>query len=187
MSRIDDDSRPLSDKLHPQKTLWSEGKKHLGAHLSKIITKLGWRGCCSETERQWSHPLLKIPVIGAGPQYLTRANHWDPQKRARPLALCHRTTPAPAKVSNDFCQKHAHMIFSLQITKPFEGKIQWIEVESHHLSLTTIHSSFSGIMPIHNGCPGSSNLSTFSIYKYLSSCIRQASASCWVLEFLEEC
>ena len=70
------------------------------------------------------------------------------------------------------------MIFSLQITKPFEGKIQWIEVESHHLSLTTIRSSFSEIMPIHNGCLGSSNLSTFSIYKYLSSCIRQASARC---------
>ena len=56
----------------------------------------------------WRHILQIIPEkysfsIGAGPQYLTRANHWDPQKRARPLALCHRTTPAPAKFSNDFC------------------------------------------------------------------------------------
>ena len=38
----------------------------MGVRLSKIITKLGWRGCCSVTERQWSRPLLRISVIGAG-------------------------------------------------------------------------------------------------------------------------
>lgn len=38
----------------------------MGVRLEKIITKLGWRGCCSVTERQWLRPLLRISVIGVG-------------------------------------------------------------------------------------------------------------------------
>jgi hypothetical protein len=60
--------------------------------------------------------------------------------------------------------------------KSFEGKIHLIEVESHHLSLTSILSSFLEIMSIHNGRPGALNLPPFSIYKSLSSCIRGASS-----------
>ena len=64
MSRIDDDFQPLSDGFFPQKTSWSERKKHMGAHLPKIITKLSWHECCSRTERQWARPFLRISVIG---------------------------------------------------------------------------------------------------------------------------
>ena len=43
-----------------------KGKKQMGVILTKIITKLGWHRYCSVTERQWSCPLLRISVIGAG-------------------------------------------------------------------------------------------------------------------------
>ena len=46
----------------------------MGVRLAKIITKLGWHGCCSVTERQWSRPLLRISVIGAGKILWTCAN-----------------------------------------------------------------------------------------------------------------
>ena len=42
--------------------------------------------------------------------------------------------------------------------------------------MTSILSSFSEIMSIHNGRPGALNLPPFSVYKSLSSCIRQASS-----------
>ena len=42
--------------------------------------------------------------------------------------------------------------------------------------IISIHSIFSWMLPIHNGCPGALNLSPFFIYKSLSSCIRQASS-----------
>ena len=74
MSRIDDESRPLSDGFFPQKTSWSERKKHMGARFPKIITKLSWRECCSRTERQWARPFLRISVICADKTLCTCAN-----------------------------------------------------------------------------------------------------------------
>ena len=43
-------------------------------------------------------------------------------------------------------------VFSLQVMKSFEDKANLLDVEIHHLSLTSIHSGFLEIMPIHNGC-----------------------------------
>ena len=34
----------------------------------------------------------------------------------------------------------------------FEDKADLLDVEAHHLSLTSIHNGFLEIMPIHNGC-----------------------------------
>ena len=127
----------------------------------------------------WRHLLQIIPEkcpfsIGASTQCLIRTNHWDPQKGARPLALCPRTTLAPTKFGNDFWQTRTHMFFPFRSWSLLREKIHLIEVESHHLSLTSILSSFSEIMSIHNGRLGALNLPPFSIYKSLSSCIRQA-------------
>ena len=36
--------------------------------------------------------------------------------------------------------------------KSFEDKANLLDVEIHHLSLTSIHSGFLEIMPIDNGC-----------------------------------
>ena len=55
----------------PQKTSWSERKKHMGARLPKIITKLSWRECCSRTERQWALPFWWS-------QWLARIRHCVP-------------------------------------------------------------------------------------------------------------
>ena len=71
---IDDESRHLEDQIYPQKTSWLEGKKHPGACLLKIFSKLGWRGCYSKTESQWAHLLLRISFIGGGSTLWTRTS-----------------------------------------------------------------------------------------------------------------
>ena len=56
--------------------------------------------------------------------------------------------------------------------KSFEGK----NPSDRGRESSSILSSFSKIMSIHNGRPSALNLPPFSIYKSLSSCIRQASS-----------
>ena len=57
-----------------QKAPCNEGNNSRTCIKAKSMTKLGWRDCCSKTERQWSRPLLRISIIGAGRILWTCAN-----------------------------------------------------------------------------------------------------------------
>ena len=69
--RIELDKRLI---FYPQKAPCNEGNNSRACVKAKSMTKLGWRDCCSKTERQWSRPLLRISIIGAGKILWTCAN-----------------------------------------------------------------------------------------------------------------